>query len=167
MKHIWSPWRMTYIISNIKNTACVFCAARDQSDSESNLIIAKGSSSFVILNRYPYTSGHIMVVPNRHAARLDELDEGCRAEIIELSNRAILVIGAEYKAQGFNVGLNIGEAAGAGIAEHLHMHVVPRWGGDTNFMSSIGGARVLPETLQDTYQRLRKAWKEFSGNESA
>ncbi|MCJ7535523.1 MAG: HIT domain-containing protein [Anaerolineales bacterium] len=161
MKYIWSPWRMSYIQKHKDESGCVFCVAQDVSDGTENLILFRGQRAFVILNRYPYTSGHLMVVPYQHEASLEGLDSETRAELLELANQIMKLLGKEYHPQGFNVGINIGEAAGAGITEHVHLHVVPRWSGDTNFMSSLGETRVLPETLADTYQRLKKAWQQM------
>jgi ATP adenylyltransferase len=149
---------MAYIQNNQHSEECVFCMALKQSDGPGNLIVARGSRAFVILNRYPYTSGHLMVVPKQHLSSLDVLDTQTRAEIMELSNQAVLILQAVYHPQGFNLGMNIGEVAGAGIADHVHMHIVPRWGGDTNFMSSLADTRVLPESLADTYRRVRQGW---------
>ena len=136
----------------------MFCEELAQPDGPGNLILHRAEYNCVILNRYPYTSGHLMVVPYVHCSEIEELDANIRAEMIELTTRIIGVIKKEYQAQGFNVGLNIGEAAGAGISEHLHFHIVPRWKGDTNFMSTLGETRVLPETLEDSYLRIKKAW---------
>jgi ATP adenylyltransferase len=151
---------MTYIQNNKKEGGCVFCNAFAETDSIQNLIIYRGERAFVIINRYPYTSGHLMVVSNEHAATLQELAAETRAEIMELTAKALRVLSAVYQPQGFNLGMNLGEVAGAGIAEHLHMHIVPRWGGDTNFMSTTATTRVLPEALEDTYDRLKEAWKD-------
>lgn len=161
MNHLWSPWRMTYIMNSNMDQGCVFCNALHASDGIQNLVIFRALKSFVILNRYPYTSGHLMVVPNAHAGSLGELESDTRAEMMELVSQAIQVLGAVYRPQGFNVGMNLGEVAGAGIAEHVHMHLVPRWGGDTNFMSTTADTRVLPESLEDTYERVSQAWKQF------
>jgi len=152
---------MSYIQKHKDESGCVFCVAQDVSDGTENLILFRGQRAFVILNRYPYTSGHLMVVPYQHEASLEGLDSETRAELLELANQIMKLLGKEYHPQGFNVGINIGEAAGAGITEHVHLHVVPRWSGDTNFMSSLGETRVLPETLADTYQRLKKAWQQM------
>ena len=142
--------------------------ALEQPDGPENLIVARGALAFVILNRYPYTSGHLMVVPMQHCSSLDELDAQTRAEMMELSNRSVLILQAVYHPQGFNLGMNIGEVAGAGIADHVHMHIVPRWGGDTNFMSSLADTRVLPESLDDTYRRVRQDWEQrFTPNNSS
>lgn len=150
---------MAYIVDKKTEEGCVFCMALEQTDGADNLIVHRGRRAFVILNRFPYTSGHVMVVPYRHEASLELLTPETRAEMMELTNRSTQVIGVEYQPQGFNLGMNIGEAAGAGIAEHIHLHVVPRWGGDTNFMSSVAATRVLPEALEETYWRIRKAWE--------
>lgn len=158
MEYIWSPWRMEYILSSKDETSCIFCVALSQSDDEQNLIIFRGQHAFVILNRYPYTSGHVMIVPYDHQPSLEEINAKTRAELMELAVQATAVLGKLYQAQGFNLGVNIGEAAGAGITDHVHLHVVPRWYGDTNFMSTLGGARVLPETLVESYQRIYRAW---------
>jgi ATP adenylyltransferase len=153
---------MEYIQSHKYDDACAFCLAISQQDGPQNLIIHRGRKAFLILNRYPYTSGHLMVVPYDHKPSLEELDTETRVEIIEMANRTIPVLRAIYHPHGFNLGINIGEAAGAGILEHVHLHVVPRWSGDTNFMSALGNTRVLPETLEETYQRFLEAWRVFS-----
>jgi ATP adenylyltransferase len=161
MQRLFSPWRKPYIGRDKeaeKAKGCVFCHALSQTDGPENLIIFRGDLTFVILNRYPYTSGHLMVLPFKHAARLDELDAATRAEMMELQNKAVQVLSAVYKPEGFNLGANLGSAAGAGIEEHLHLHVVPRWTGDTNFMPAVGQTRVLPEALEETWQRVQAAW---------
>ena len=149
---------MTYIQSNKSDPDCAFCIEPTRPDGPENLIVFRGQRAFVIVNRYPYTSGHLMVVPYEHQPTLEMLDSETRAEIMELATLTIQVLRQVYGPQGFNMGINIGEAAGAGIAEHIHLHVVPRWGGDTNFMSSLGQTRVLPELLEETYRRVREAW---------
>ncbi|HNC09539.1 MAG TPA: HIT domain-containing protein [Anaerolineales bacterium] len=158
MKHLWSPWRMKYIEAHNKESGCVFCNAQAQADSAENLIAFRGEKSYVILNRYPYTSGHLMVIPFTHVSNLEELDFETRAEMMELTSRCTTVLREIYRTQSFNVGINIGEAAGAGVLGHVHIHIVPRWAGDTNFMSSVGETRVLPEALEDTYQRVQQAF---------
>lgn len=156
--HIWSPWRMTYIGRTKKELGCIFCNALEKEDGVDNLVILRGQRAFVILNRYPYTSGHLMVVPFAHASTLDELDGETMMECMLLIKQAVKAISDVYKPEGFNIGANLGAVAGAGIANHIHFHVVPRWGGDTNFMTSVGGTRVLPEDLCDTLRRLKEAW---------
>ena len=162
MDHIYSPWRKEYFDRDKNNPACVFCEAAKQPDSPENLIIFRGKLAFVILNRYPYTSGHLMVVPFQHSSALSELTDDTMLEMMQLTQKAVSVLGQEYQPQGFNIGMNLGAVAGAGITEHLHMHVVPRWQGDANFVSVIGQTRVLPETLEETYYRMREAWKKAS-----
>lgn len=158
MKHLWSPWRMTYISNNKKESGCVFCNAQAKADNAKNLIAYRGKFSYVILNRFPYTSGHLMVIPFAHVSTLEELDAETRAEMMELTTRCMAVLRELYKPHGFNMGANIGEAAGAGVLGHVHIHIVPRWAGDTNFMSSVGETRVLPESLEETYKRVEKAF---------
>ncbi len=160
MNHIWSPWRMEYIENNNKVEGCVFCMVQEVQDSAENLIAHRGQRAFVILNRYPYTSGHLMVVPFEHKATLEDLDAETRAEMMELAASSMTVLRRIYNPQAFNMGANIGEAAGAGIKEHVHIHIVPRWAGDTNFMSSVGATRVLPESLDSTFARVKKGFEE-------
>jgi ATP adenylyltransferase len=149
---------MAYIKAFKKN-GCVFCQAlTEPQDGEDNLIVVRGEKSFVILNRFPYTSGHIMILPYKHVPRLNDLDAETRAEMIELVNRGTQVLQEIYNPQGFNIGINIGEAAGAGIEEHIHIHIVPRWSGDTNYMTSIGKTRVVPEPLDETYRQVKSVW---------
>jgi ATP adenylyltransferase len=149
---------MKYIDNHNKETGCVFCIAQAMADSAENLIAFRGERAFVILNRFPYTSGHLMVIPYDHVSNLEELDPDTRAEMMELTSRCTTVLRGVYRPQGFNVGVNIGEAAGAGVLGHVHIHIVPRWAGDTNFMSALGGTRVLPESLEDTYRRVCEAF---------
>ncbi len=156
MKRLWSPWRVKYF--QLAQRGCVLCRVRDEDADCDNLLLARGQHAFVMLNRFPYTSGHLMVVTNVHQPSLEMLDATVRAEMMELATRAIQVLRQVYRPDGFNVGLNIGEAAGAGIAEHVHLHIVPRWNGDTNFMSTLAETRVLPEALEETCRRLRAAW---------
>ena len=151
---------MEYIENNTKVDGCIFCMLQQVEDGPENLIAFRGRNSFVILNRYPYTSGHLMVVPFVHKANLEELDSETRAEMMELTTRCMSVLRKIYDPQAFNMGANIGEAAGAGVKEHVHIHIVPRWAGDTNFMSVVGEARVLPESLEDTFVRVKKGFEE-------
>ena len=151
---------MEYIENNTKVDGCIFCIAQEMEDSPQNLITFRGQRAFVILNRYPYTSGHLMVVPFTHQPNLELLDAETRAEMMELTTRCMTVLRRIYNPQAFNMGANIGEAAGAGVKEHVHIHIVPRWAGDTNFMSAIGEARVLPELLESTFARVKKGFDE-------
>ena len=157
---------MEYIQNTKQNEGCAFCIAISKADSAENLILARGQRAFVILNRYPYTSGHLMVVPYNHQPSLELLDSQTRSEIMELTSICLEVLALAYHPQGFNLGMNIGEVAGAGITEHVHLHVVPRWSGDTNFMSSLADTRVLPESLEDSYNRLAQAWESFKTTHS-
>lgn len=159
MRYIWSPWRLKYILHLEQPSTCIFCSALEQVDGPDNLVLQRGNQAFVILNRYPYTGGHLMVVPYAHAPSLEDLESEVRAELMELIARSIDALTAAYHPDAFNIGANIGAAAGAGVAEHVHFHVVPRWVGDTNFMSTVAGTRVLPEELADTYLRVNQAWK--------
>lgn len=159
MKHLWSPWRMKYIEKQEKESGCVFCNVQAHTDSAENLIAFRGERAYVILNRYPYTSGHLMVIPFMHKSNLEELDSPTRVEMIELTSRCTTILRKIYKTESFNIGVNIGEAAGAGVLGHVHIHIVPRWAGDTNFMTTLGEARVLPESLEDTYKRVKEAFE--------
>jgi len=149
---------MTYI-ENSKEDGCIFCNLPAKKDGPENLIVQRGKLAFVILNRYPYTSGHLMVVPFAHKPNLEELDSATRAEMMELTSRCTTLLRNVYKTKSFNVGVNIGEAAGAGVKEHVHIHIVPRWVGDTNFMSTLAETRVLPESLETTWKRIREGFQ--------
>lgn len=150
---------MKYIENHNKETGCVFCIAQAQPDSADNLIAFRGEKAYVILNRFPYTSGHLMVIPFAHTPNLEELDADVRAEMMELTSRCTTILREVYRTRSFNLGANIGEAAGAGVLGHVHIHIVPRWAGDTNFMSAVSETRVLPEALEDTYARIRQAFE--------
>jgi len=158
MKRIFSPWRMKYIKDADKQTGCIFCSLPRDSSDLASLIVERGKLGFVVLNRFPYTSGHIMVAPYAHQATIELLDEKTQAEMMSLISHSIRVLRSVYRPDGFNVGANIGYAAGAGFAEHVHFHIVPRWVGDTNFMSTTGDVRVLPEDLETTWKRIKEAW---------
>lgn len=157
MKRLWAAWRMKYITNAEKETGCIFCNALARRDDEQNLIVRRGERAFIILNKYPYTSGHVMVAPMAHQPSLELLEPEERAEMMELTAVCLRVLREIYHPHGFNVGVNIGAAAGAGVPGHVHLHIVPRWNGDTNFMSTIGEVRVLPEALEETYRRVRDA----------
>ncbi len=152
---------MKYIQEDKSENECIFCLAAGTQEDEKHLVFYRGEHVYMLLNRYPYTSGHVMSVPYVHAARLHNLGEATRMEMMELMSRAVEVLQSVYEPDGFNIGLNLGEMAGAGVADHLHTHIVPRWAGDTNFMTSVGGTRVLPETLSETYRRVKAAWEMF------
>lgn len=150
---------MKYVENHKDQKGCIFCNALAQTEDDDNLIIKRGDLAFVILNLYPYTSGHIMVAPNAHQSSLEYIGREARAEMMELVSQAIVIIKGIYKPHAFNVGANIGEAAGAGEPGHVHMHIVPRWTGDTNFMGTLGETRVLPEALKDTYKRIKGSFQ--------
>lgn len=162
MKYLWSPWRMKYVSNQQQSIDCVFCEAQKQRDCVENLILHRASNTFIILNRFPYSNGHLMIVPYQHCPSYEDLDAEVRAEIMEMINDATRMLREAYHPPAFNVGANIGTAAGAGIAAHVHFHIVPRWAGDTNFMTSLSDTRVIPESLEDTYQRLKAAWNKIS-----
>ena len=150
---------MKYVENHKKEKGCIFCNALARTDNEENLIIKRGKLAFVILNLYPYTSGHIMVAPMAHQPSLEYLDPASRVEMMELVSQSIVVLKEIYHPHAFNVGANIGEAAGAGEPDHVHLHIVPRWTGDANFMSTLGETRVLPEALEETYKRIKAGFE--------
>ncbi len=153
---IWAPERFKYVkhTPTDSDDECIFCAKLAEADDRANLIVHRGEHCFVILNLYPYTNGHLMVAPNEHIARLQELGVETTAEMMALAQRSMARIEAVYEPHGFNVGLNQGRAAGAGVEHHIHLHVVPRWGGDTNFMPVIADTKVMPQTLEQSYEAL-------------
>ena len=165
MRQLWAPWRLAYIQAE-KSEGCFFCQAAGTAEGEDSLVVAHSPRSFVILNKFPYNSGHVMVVPLRHVARLDGLDDAELLDLARLVDRAIRVLGAVLGPEGYNVGLNLGRAAGAGVEDHLHVHVVPRWVGDTNFMPVVGATKVLPEHLRTTRDRLREGFAALAAQES-
>ena len=156
MTHLWTPWRSAYMQEKKDKSRCIFCDALASSEDEQNLVVYRGKSTFVILNRYPYTSGHLMIAPHVHVSRLAQISEETADELMKLARRAEEIIEAVYQPDGLNVGMNLGHAAGAGIEEHIHMHVLPRWLGDANFMTSLSNTRVIPESLQETYAKLKR-----------
>jgi ATP adenylyltransferase len=159
MENLWSPWRMKYVTDADNSGSCVFCTAPTQADSSANLIVHRGTTCYTILNRYPYTSGHVMVVPFVHVSGIDLLTPEVRIEMFEMVNTAIGVLRAVYQPEGFNIGINMGVAGGAGISEHAHIHIVPRWAVDAHFMSTTGETRVIPEDLGVTFRRISENWK--------
>jgi len=161
MKHLWSPWRMAYIEGHASESGCMFCTRLAAPDGPENLILHRTPLAFVILNRYPYTNGHAMVVPIAHQPTLETLDDATQLDLMRLASRTLLVLRRTYAAESFNLGANIGRAAGAGIEGHVHLHVVPRWAGDTNFMATTAETRVIPESLETTYQRMLAAWQQL------
>ena len=161
MDRLWSPWRLEYITSGKPATGCVFCEAPRRTDGNP-LILFEGVTSYVILNKYPYNNGHLMVVPYRHVDSLGGLHAEELQELTVLLQRSEAALLEAYRPQGINVGINLGRAAGAGILEHVHIHAVPRWIGDSNFMTAVGGTRVLPEDLESTARKLRPVFAKLS-----
>jgi ATP adenylyltransferase len=156
MDYLWTPWRYRYLTTAGREDRCVFCDASNAGNDSETLIVLRGKKNFVILNRFPYTTGHLMVVPFAHLATLTAADSETLNEMMQLAQRVEGALEGIYHPEGYNVGLNIGRAAGAGIAGHLHLHVLPRWIGDTNFTTTIAETRVLPEALTDTFAKLRR-----------
>jgi ATP adenylyltransferase len=154
---LWAPWRLSYVKDAAKDTAegCIFCTAPESDDDRKNLIVHRGERCFVILNKFPYTNGHLMVAPYDHVATLPDLESETIAELMSLAQRAIVVLDEVYGPQGYNAGWNQGRVAGAGFADHIHLHVVPRWAGDTNYMPVIGDTKVMPQSLEDSYDNLK------------
>jgi ATP adenylyltransferase len=158
MEYLWSPWRYDYIASVARKPAtCVFCVGEDPDLDKERLILFRGTYNFIILNLFPYTSGHLMIAPYAHIAELHQATPEQTADMMELCRRAVQAIQRVYRPEGFNIGMNLGHCAGAGVREHLHLHVVPRWVGDSNFVTIIGETRVLPEELHVTLRRLSEA----------
>lgn len=160
MDYLWTPWRYQYLAATGKPDSCIFCTGAQDRDDRRHLIVHRATRNYIILNRYPYTSGHLMVVPYQHAATLGEVPDETLAEMMLLARSAEGHLRALYRPDGLNLGINIGSSAGAGIAGHLHLHALPRWTGDANFMTVVGETRILPETLETTWERLSAA---FSG----
>jgi len=158
MDYLWTPWRYQYMaqVNQGKQPACIFCEALERNQDEETLIVYRGEQVFIILNRFPYTSGHVMIVPYAHIAELKLCEPGALGEMMDLAQKMEGVFLREYTPDGMNLGMNLGRAAGAGVTGHLHLHMLPRWIGDSNFMTVTGETRVHPEELSTTYQRIRK-----------
>ena len=161
MDYIFTPWRYAYVTGTGKTTSCIFCDALSAGNDRAAWIIYRGRHSFIILNVFPYTSGHVMVVPYEHVDELHKLTADAAHEIMDLSRKIETVLREVYNPYGINLGMNIGKAAGAGIAGHIHMHVLPRWVADANFVSVVGETRVLPETLAVTWEKIARSFKEL------
>jgi len=157
VKRLWAPWRLEYVQGADEIEGCVFCRAAE-GDDEKQLVVHRGERAFVLLNKFPYTSGHLMVAPYRHGAGFADLDEAEALEVHRLATEGITALEAVFHPQGFNLGWNVGRIAGAGIVDHAHLHVVPRWGGDTNFMPVLADLRIIPEHLVETRRKLASAW---------
>jgi len=157
VERLWAPWRLEYIASADDQTGCIFCAAIE-GDDEEKLVVSRGRRAIVLLNRFPYASGHMMVAPHRHVGEFGELEDEEIVEIHRLASGAIGALAQTYGPQGYNLGWNLGRVAGAGIVDHVHLHVVPRWAGDTNFMPVLADVKVMPEHLAETRRKLAEVW---------
>ena len=157
MDVLWAPWRMEYILEDNKPGDCIFCVDRKESaaELERRLILYTGELSMVMMNRYPYNNGHLLVAPLKHTGELDDLEQDVMKDLMMVTRSTIAILKEVMNPDGFNVGINLGLVAGAGVEEHLHIHIVPRWNGDTNFMAVLGETRVIPEHLLETYRKLR------------
>jgi ATP adenylyltransferase len=161
-ERLWAPWRMRYIIED-KPEGCLFCTKREATNDPENHIVWRGERAFVLLNAYPYNNGHVMVAPHAHIADFEDLPAETVAEIMSLTQNTIRALKREFHPEGVNVGINLGAAAGAGIKDHLHVHIVPRWAGDTNFMPVIADVRVIPQSLDHAHALLSRAFAELNG----
>ncbi|MBW3625755.1 MAG: HIT domain-containing protein [Armatimonadetes bacterium] len=160
MEKLWAPWRMAYVgKSNEPTSGCIFCTKPEEDRDEENYLVHRGETMFIMLNAFPYNTGHLMIVPYRHLADMRDLNPEELLEWMTLSQRALSALEAAFKPEAYNLGINLGRPAGAGIADHVHLHIVPRWNGDTNFMPVIGDVKVLPEALEQSYHKLKAAFR--------
>ena len=157
---LWAPWRMEYILEE-KEKECIFCTKTKQNRDKENLILYRGDFCYVIMNKYPYNNGHLMVVPYRHFSKFELLNDSESLEMMQTVSQSMVILKQTIHAEGFNIGMNIGKVAGAGIEEHLHFHIVPRWGADTNFMPVVSKTKVISEDLKETWERFRKPFAEL------
>ena len=160
MDRLWTPWRYNYITIARESPGCIFCDRPAHGNDEENYIVYRANHNYVILNAFPYTSGHVLIAPYEHVATPEAAAEETLIEMMLLVRRSVVCLRAAYRPNGVNLGMNIGESAGAGVAGHIHMHVLPRWTGDANFMTAVGETRVLPEDLSQTYRKLKQAFAE-------
>ncbi len=158
MERLWAPWRLEYVQAADEQAGCVFCNAA-AGDDEEMLVVHRAERAFVLLNKFPYASGHLMVAPLRHVGEFGALEDGEALEIHRLAGRALSILGETFGAQGYNLGWNLGRIAGAGVVDHVHLHVVPRWAGDTNFMPVLADVKVMPESLSATRSKLAREWR--------
>ncbi len=156
MERMWAPWRIGYILSDKKEDGCIFCNAYKADNDKKYLVVYRSEHSFVIMNKYPYNAGHIMIVPNRHIDNSISLKTEEQLDIFSLINKSIQALKKALKPDGFNLGMNLGRVAGAGIDDHIHIHIVPRWNGDTNFMSTVADVKVVSESIEETYEKIKK-----------
>jgi ATP adenylyltransferase len=158
-QRLWAPWRLKYVQGERGDEGCIFCLAAEPGDDEARYVLRRGEHGFAMLNAFPYNSGHLMVAPRRHVASLEDLGEAELLELMRLTQRALRAVREEYGPDGFNLGVNEGTIAGAGFADHVHLHVVPRWAADNNFMAVTADTRVLPQSLEDTYAALKPGFR--------
>lgn len=156
VRRLWTPWRMKFILSDKKGD-CIFCQKTAETDDRASYVLYRGDHGFIMLNAYPYNNGHLLIVPYAHTPTLEELDDTTLTEVMLLVNRGLAALRKAMSPQGFNIGANLGAVAGAGITDHVHLHIVPRWQGDSNFLPVVDDTRLIPERLEDTYQRLLDA----------
>lgn len=157
LDYLWSPWRYQYITGATSKPACIFCDIAKSSQDEENYVLYRGKHNYVVLNRYPYSSGHLMIVPFEHVSSLSAASPETAAEMMTFARRSEECLRAAYRPDGLNIGMNIGASAGAGVAGHIHLHALPRWSGDVSFMTAVSETRVLPETLETTYRKLKES----------
>ncbi len=161
MDRLWSPWRYEYIasggVADSESDGCVFCKVKAEPDKDdTNFVVHRGSHNFIVLNIFPYVSGHLLIVPYEHVGELDAATKDTTDELMDLTKRCQTALREIYQPAGFNIGMNLGKSAGAGIVDHIHIHILPRWTGDTNFMTTVSNTRVIPEDLATTYRKLRE-----------
>jgi ATP adenylyltransferase len=161
MKILWAPWRMEYVTGGNEQEECIFCPGNDRSRDQERLILYVGDRTMVIMNRFPYINGHLLVAPVRHVSALDALTDEEKLELITMVEKSVGILTMVMNPGGFNIGLNLGSIAGAGVEDHIHFHVVPRWSGDTNYMTVVGDVRVIPEHIQNTYKKLLPFFQEL------
>lgn len=167
MDNLWAPWRIEFILNKRQKGEgpCIFCELKEETPNDKNLVLYRGKKTYVVMNRFPYINGHLLIVPYAHVAHLRELDSKTHQEILELTAQSMDLLQETLKADGFNCGLNVGKVAGCGILDHFHWHVVPRWNGDTNFMPVLSDVRIMPEYLSETYKRLILSFKKLGGSQ--
>lgn len=162
MDRLWTPWRYAYVSKTAPTGDCVFCDKSRSNADRDNFVVYRAARNFVLLNIYPYNNGHLMIAPYEHVATLEEISQETLAELIRLTRAAEIVLRRVYGPKGINLGMNIGECAGAGVAAHIHMHILPRWPGDVSFMTSVGETRVIPEDLPATWEKLSRGFAEIT-----
>ena len=162
MKTLWAPWRMEYILSDQKGDECIFCTGEDRSEDAARLILHVGPLSMVMMNRYPYINAHLLVAPVRHVPGMEALSNEEMLDLMVMVRESMGILKRTMNPEGFNVGLNLGRVAGAGVEEHMHFHIVPRWNGDTNYMTVFGEVRVIPEHIEETYRKLVPLFQELT-----